>query len=91
MAISLGILTQHFQTNPNSILPVKFFKDNNSERLYRKPQTFLFEAASEILRLKPRDVPPAPLCAGASILYTLILRGQILYIGRMMVQCMSIY
>lgn len=41
-----------------------------------------FGAASEILRLKPRDVPPAPLCAGASILYTLILRGQILYIGQ---------
>lgn len=38
--------------------------------------------AAEILRLSPRDVPPAPLCAGASILYTLILRGQVLYIGQ---------
>eukprot|EP00435_Cladocopium_sp_Y103_P010981 s264_g2.t2 len=41
-----------------------------------------FEAASDILRLKPRDVPPAPLCAGASILYTLILREKVLYIGQ---------
>eukprot|EP00434_Breviolum_minutum_P044839 symbB.v1.2.040100.t1/scaffold6989.1/size14025/1 len=38
-------------------------------------------AAIEVIKLKPHDMPPAPLCAGAAVVYALLLQQNV-YVGQ---------
>lgn len=60
----------------------KASKARDPEEVVLAMMSSLLSTDAQVVRLCPTEAPPAPLCAGAAVLYALCLSGQMLYIGQ---------